>query len=101
MHRLIECPKATEAWRLLEAAKSNMGLENLSDLSIENLLGIKDNVGKLELTLNAELIHRLSTRSEPYCPAAVVRTVIKYISYAEKLDHNMKQKLERWMSNEV
>ena len=100
LHRLNECPKATQAWHLLEAAKTSMGLENLSDLSIENLLGIKDNIGKLELTLNAELIHRLSTRSESYSPAAIVRTAIKYVSYAEKLDDEMKTKFERWLSNE-
>ena len=67
-------------------------------MSIENLLGIKDNVGKLELTLNAELIHKLSTRSEAYCPTAVVKSVIKFISYAEKLDNEMKLKFERLLN---
>ena len=55
LHRLIECPKAAEAWELLERAKLRLNLQPLSDMSIENLLGAKDRVNRLELTLNAEL----------------------------------------------
>ena len=93
-HRLKDCPKAVESWQLLEEAKARLELSSLTDRSIESLLGIKDNLTKLELALNAELIHKLSTRSEVYCPKAVVKSVLKFISYAEKLGSDMKEKIE-------
>ena len=95
IHRLIECPKAIEAWELLEGAKLRLDLQPLSDLSIENLLGAKDRVNKLELTLNAELIHRLISCSQTYCPRTMVMASLKFISYSEKLDRTVKEKFNR------
>ena len=95
LHRLVECPKATEAWKLLDEAKTRLGLQTLPDLSLESLLGIKGNADKIELTLNAELIHKLTTRSEVYCPKNLTMTVIKFVSYAEKLDATESNKFKR------
>ena len=93
-HRLKDCPKAEESWRLLGEAKLRLNLSPLTDGSIESLLGIKDNLDKLELALNAELLLKLSTRSEVYCPKALVKSVLKFISYAEKLGTEMKTKFD-------
>ena len=61
LHKILECPVAVEAWQEMERAKLSLDLNNLSDLSLANLVGAKDRLGKLELTLQAELIHRLTS----------------------------------------
>ena len=99
LHRLKECPRAIEAWVLLEEAKTRLGLQPLSDLSIENLLGAKDQVSKLELTLNAELIHKLASCTQAYCPRTLVMTAIKFISFSENLDRADKDKFKRLIEN--
>ena len=81
-------------WRLLGEAKLRLNRCPLTDGSIESLLGITDNLNKLELALNAELLLKLSTRSEVYCPKALVKSVLKFISYAEKLGTEMKTKFD-------
>ena len=90
-HRLFECPVALQAWNNLENLKVKTGLNRMSDLSIENLLGAKDKITKLELALNAELLMKLSTRSEPYCPQQLAHAALKLISYSERLKPEQRQ----------
>ena len=89
-HRVAECPKAIETWRLLEEFKFKVNMGQLSDLSIENLLGAKDVLNKIELALQAEIILRLTSTSESYCPNQVVRSSIELIGYAETLNETQK-----------
>ena len=97
MHRIIECPKATTAWRLLESKISEVGLQSLTQLTIENVLGAgqTENPRKTALTLRAELASRLMTRGgSTYCPIALVRACIKTIYTVENLDPETKNKLK-------
>ena len=85
-HRLVECPKAVEAWGKLEAAKLKLNLKQLSDLSIDNLLGAKDRLSKVELALNAELLHKLAAiGGSEYCPTQMVKMVVKTVGNCEHL----------------
>ena len=93
-HRLVDCPKAQNAWNYLNELKVRIGLKQLTDLSIENLLGAKDKLSKIELALNAELLHRLSAMgSAEYCPNQMVRAAIKLIRCCEPLTSEL---LERF-----
>ena len=102
LHRLLECPRSLESWRKLEEQKLELGLNAMSDFSIENLVGAKDNLSKIELALNAELLLKLSTRSEGYIPEQLVRSTIRLIGNSERLKPELRQKfrdLERRVQN--
>ena len=95
IHRLVECPKANVAWTKLNEAKSRLGLNPLSDLSIENLLGAKDRQTKLELALGAELLHRLSAFGDKdYCPNLMVKMVLTTIGHCENLDPDLQRRFK-------
>ena len=98
LHRIIECPMAIQAWQELEHFKQVVGLAQLSDLSIENLLGAKDPVNRIELALQAELMHRLSSISKISCPKRLTKAVIKFIGQAEKLEPGTKANLENYLA---
>ena len=89
-HRVVACPEAVKAWEELERAKMALNLNCLSDLSMENLVGAKDDVSKLELTLQAELIHRLTSSNKINCPKSLVKTVVKFIGLTERIEPNLK-----------
>ena len=91
-HKIKECRGAAEAWSELERAKTRLGLNNLTDLSIENLVGAKDRITKLELALQAELLHRLTSSNARYCPKGMVNKVVKFIGYSETLSKAQKAK---------
>ena len=97
-HRIIECPKARLTWCKLEEAKSELKLNSLSDLTIENLLGTKDRLGKIELALQAELLLKLTSKSEVYCPSQMVRSAIKLVFNSEKLDVDTKNEYIKYKS---
>ena len=85
-HRVLECPSAQEAWRLLEVAKTALDMNSLSDLTLENLIGAKDRLNKLELALQAELLIKLTSKGEGYCPKQLVESTLKMIENNEKLN---------------
>ena len=99
-HRIKDCPKVGEAWRLLNEAKVALDMAPLTNLSMENLLGMKDNLGKLELALNAELILKVTSKSDGYDAKLIVRSVIKTISNAEKLNEAQKETFKAYVSNQ-
>ena len=98
-HRISSCPEAQKAWQELERLKVEIGLVPLTDLSIDNLVGAKDNLGKLELTLQAELLHRLTSSNKINCPYRLVRAVVKFIYLSEKIDPEQRTGFERYLSN--
>ena len=99
IHRLVECTKATEAWGKLEEEKTKLNLETLSDLSLENLIGAKDRLSKIELALNAELLHRLAAiGGSEYCPNQIIKMVIKTIGNCELLNEDLKSRFEEIIS---
>ena len=63
-HRLLECPKAKEAWNKLDVVKTKLQLTPLVDHTLENILGAGIRRSKLELALQLELMLRLSTKSD-------------------------------------
>ena len=99
LHKVKDCCKAKEAWRELEKVKAELNLDCLSDLTIENLVGAKDSLNKIELALNAELIHRLTSRNQSYNPKLLVKAVIKLIGYSERLDTALKDKFKNLLMN--
>ena len=98
-HKKIDCIEAREARIELDGVKSSLNLSSLSDLSIENLIGGKDDVSKLELAVNAELIHRLTTRNEAFDPKALVKSVIKLVGYSERLGLMANEKFKDVLMN--
>ena len=99
-HRIIECPKALRSWQLLEESKRKLNLNNLSDLSIENLIGAKDRLNKIELALQAELILKLTSKSDTYFPEQMVRSTIMMVFNSEKLNDEMKAEFNNY-KNEI
>ena len=101
IHKIVECPKALETWSLLEENKRKLGLNTLSDLSIENLMGAKDRISKIELALQAELILKLTSRGESYCPEQLVRTAIMLVCESENLDAAVKQEYNKFKRGDL
>ena len=95
-HRINECPKAIDAWLRLDEAKRQLGLRPLIDFSLENLIGAKERLTKVELALNAELILKLSTKGEGYCPAQLVKATIKLIGNSEPLKGEVKDRFKAY-----
>ena len=96
-HRLLECPNATRAWMKLNDLKVRLGLMPLSALTLENILGANDNLSKLELALNAELVHRLASSKEHPNPDSLVRSIGQFIYHSESLDLDLKVAFKREM----
>ena len=69
----------------------------LTDFTIENLLGAKDRLDRIELAINAEIIHRLTSNGEGYCPNQVVKASLQLIRYSENLEPSLKVKLKEYM----
>ena len=99
LHKVKDCPKAVRAWQELERVKRELNLNVLTDLSIENLIGAKDNVTKIELALQAELIHRLTSTNESFQATGIVRSVVKFVGYSERLTPELKTKFEEAIRN--
>ena len=99
LHKIVECPVAREAWLELERAKLALNLNSLSDFSIENLMGAKDRLSKLEFTLQAELIHRLTSINVKYCARELVKRAIKFVGYSERLDTEHKEKIKELLGS--
>ena len=98
-HRIIECPKAYQAWLGLNEAKIILGLKPLIDLSTESLLGAKEKLSRLELALNAELLHKLTTYGgREYNPNEIVKSVIRIIGRCEKLNPEIQQQFKEMIS---
>ena len=98
LHRIIECPKAIEAWQELEIFKRTIGLTPLTDLSIENLVGAKDQVKKLALALQAELMHKLTSINKITCPKRLVKAAVKFVGQAERINSDLKAKVDNYLS---
>ena len=91
-HRIISCPNAKKAWELLDEVKGRLGLHQLTDHTLENIIGAKDEVGKIELALQAELLLKLISRSDGYDPVRLVDATVKVISYCERLNLDLRDK---------
>ena len=61
---------------------------------MENLVGAKDRLNKIELALNAELILKLSCKGEGYCPEQLARATVKLIGNSEPLKPELKAKFK-------
>ena len=93
-HRLIDCPKAKEAWEYLEYYIDQLGLDPLREITVENILGAGDETfSKLALTLRAELVSRLMTKGSIYNPLEIVKASLKTINKVEKLSKEQTEKL--------
>ena len=91
-HRLIECRKAREAWRILDEIRADLGLRTLSALTLENLVGAGDRLNNVELAMQAELIHKLTTKGEGYCPKQLAKAAVLLVGNSEKLQPNLREK---------
>ena len=93
-HRILECAHARRAWEHLDTYKSRLGLNQLTDHSIENLLGAKDRLSKIELALQAEVLLKIISTGEGYDPERLVKSCIKVIGYSERLPQDLRDKLK-------
>ena len=59
---------------------------------MENLLGAKDRLNKIELTLQAELVHRLTSTDAKFNPKELVKRIVKFIGYSERLSPEQKER---------
>ena len=76
-----------------------MTLNALSDYSVENLVGAKDRLSNIELTLQSEVLMRLTTKGEGYCPKLLVCSAITFIYKVERLNTEEKERFKRYMEN--
>ena len=95
-HRLAECPRAIETWTQLNRIKDRLNLTRLSDTTMENLVGAKEEVSNLELALQAELILKLSTKHDGYCPEQLVRAAVLLVCNSEKLNPDVRNKFDEF-----
>ena len=96
LHRLVYCQKARDTWQKLDEVKMHLGLTLTSDHSIENLVGAKDVVSNLDLALQAEVILKLSTKSEGYCPSQLVKAATLLVCRSERLIPEIKEKFDAY-----
>ena len=94
LHRVMMCPSARKAWKLLEELKVRLRLNQLSDYSLENLLGAKDKLKKVELALQAELLLKITSHRNGYHPETLVQACAKVISYSERLEPDLKERFK-------
>ena len=67
----------------------------MRNIEIDNVLGAGDRLTKIELTLNAELLHLLSTHgARNYCPTELIKTAVKLVGYCENLEPTLKEKFK-------
>ena len=86
-HRLVECPKAKEAWEIMERILVDLGYEGIG-LTLEGVIGAGDEsrTPKLALTLRSELTSRLMAKGgDNYCPKVMVEASLRSILTVEKL----------------
>ena len=98
-HRIFECPKAVEAWTHLDEIKVKLNLTNTSDRTLESLIGLKDRLSKIELALHAEVIHKLATKSERYCPKQLAKAAVLLVMYSEHLTPDLNAKFKAYKDN--
>ena len=99
VHRLVTCTKARETWQKLDEIKSVLGLTITSDHSIENLVGAKEPVSNLDLALQAEVILKLSTKGEGYCPSQLARAATLLVCRSEKLKPDIKERFDAYKNS--
>ena len=93
----MECRAAVTAWHTLERYIERAGLEALTNITLEEIIGAGSSgtTSKLELTLRAELALRLiTTGGKVYCPAGLAKASVRTILMVEKLSPNQKERLE-------
>ena len=80
-HRIIECPIANRSWQHLNQKLREIGYQQVSQVTTENILGAGEDTTNVELALRAELTLRLAAGNRtPICPLALVKITLKTIS---------------------
>ena len=97
LHRLLDCPKARLAWNKLNEARNQLQIETPGTLTIENLLGADERLDKISLALQAELLLKLSSKSEGYCPQQIVRSAVKVVLGSENLTIEKRNLFKEWI----
>ena len=96
VHRIAECPKAIITWNNLEEAKRQLNLTCLTDLTVDSLIGAKDRLSKIELALQAEVVLRLTSKSEGYCPVQLIKRAIELVLNSEHLKDELRINFNRY-----
>ena len=99
LHRIAECPKAILTWNNLEDAKRQLNLTGLTDLTVDSLIGTKERLGKIELALQAEVLLRLTSKSEGYCPAQLIKAAIALVLNSENLKEELRINFNRYKTD--
>ena len=99
LHRVAQCPNAVTTWEKLNEIRETLKLNSMSNLTLENLIGARDNLTKIELALQAEVILRLTSRSDGYDPGQVVNSAVKLVLSSEHLTGDLKNEYSRYKMN--
>ena len=90
-HRIITCEYADRVWRRLNQTLRALGLKEVGELSLENILGAGEHVTRIELAIQAEVALRLASGvNRETCPTALVKSSLKMILIGEKLSSELK-----------
>ena len=68
-----------------------------SMLTIENMLGAGERLDKISLALQAELLLKLSTKSEGYCPQQIVKSAIQLVYNSERVTNEKRELYVNWL----
>ena len=93
-HKIAECPKARETWNHLETIKEKLNLNRLTDHTIEGIVGLKDRLTNIELALQAEVILKLTSTSEIYCPRQLARAATMLVLNSEHLTIKLNERFK-------
>ena len=91
-HRIVECPKASEVWSHLATIKDKLDLNQLTNTTIESVVGLNDRLTKIELALQAEVILKLTSMKESYCPKQLAKAAVLLVLNSEHLTPELKAK---------
>ena len=85
-HRLLTCSFASRAWQSLNNRLRDLGLSEVGNLTVENILGAGEQLTKIDLAIRAELTIRLASGNNiGSCPNVIVTNALKMIALGENL----------------
>ena len=79
--------------------KNKLDLNPLTDLTIESVLGLKDRLSKIELALQAEVIIKLTSKSEGYCPKQLAKAAVLLVLNSEHFTPDLNAKFKAYKDN--
>ena len=80
----------------LNEARDHLQINSPGTLTLANLVGAGDRLDKLSLALQAELLIKLSGKSDGYCPLQIARSTIQMVLNCERLGDDQLELYKQW-----